>query len=133
VAERFRPFSNGIEFEAWTSANCDSCALRYDEATRRFRCDIEDALTVAYVGDGHIDRALFDRMGRLGHDGQQRGPETPCAEWVPDLDLEHEPDTEPIALPALADGRYACPACGHGWRTTSSALTCCAPLLARVS
>lgn len=79
-----RPFANGIEYGAWTTANCDGCAKRFDEATWHFRCDIEHALNAAYVRDGLIPVAIFRRMGRRAADGRPRGPETPCAEYRAD-------------------------------------------------
>ena len=60
-----KPFSTGSECRAWTTANCDACTKGItvtggpnDWPT----CEIEEALYIAYVGDGCITPEIAERM-----------------------------------------------------------------------
>ena len=61
-----RPFSNGTEFEDWLASNCNDCRKSVDAIGKPGdwpTCEIEGALTYAYLGDGTVDQAIADRMG----------------------------------------------------------------------
>lgn len=61
-----RPFSNGTEYQDWQDANCSGCRKSVDaigEPGDWPTCEIESALTYAYLGDGTVDQAMADRMG----------------------------------------------------------------------
>lgn len=73
-----RPFSNGIQFAEWQFRNCDQCSKRYDEDTRNHFCDIERALSEAYVGDGTVSESIGTRMGAIHYRGRFNWP---CLEW----------------------------------------------------
>lgn len=61
---RMSPFSNGSEFISWKAENCDDCVKRYDDESRKWRCDLEYAIDAACVGDGTITTEIADRIGR---------------------------------------------------------------------
>ena len=60
-----RPFSNGSEYRFWLSKNCEQCKknveVHGDEYTAH--CEIEEALAIAAVTDGHIAQDIYKRMG----------------------------------------------------------------------
>lgn len=62
---RVLPFSNGFEFMYWREQNCDICIkdCLYNPETGQYevKCDIEEAISLAAVGDGMIDKALAER------------------------------------------------------------------------
>lgn len=71
--KRERPFSCGTQFADWVSANCDRC-------THSKKCDIVNALSEAFWGDGSVSIEIAKRMGC-------ESPETrfqwKCGEWEP--------------------------------------------------
>ena len=56
-------FANGFEHRAWRSANCDRCALAYDEESGRYRCDLEKAIDEASWTTGQVSDEILRRMG----------------------------------------------------------------------
>jgi hypothetical protein len=58
-----RPFSNGSEYEFWSSHNCESCRKDYDPETDVTLCPMEGAIALAAVGDGTIPDDLAARIG----------------------------------------------------------------------
>lgn len=56
--ERVRLFSNGEEFRSWSHYNCDHC-------TKQRPCELEEAIAVAYLGDGRAQRRVAERLGLL--------------------------------------------------------------------
>lgn len=75
-----QPFSNGSQFGDWTASNCASCEraasedCNYDDMP----CEIEKALTLAYLTSGRIPLEIADRMG---HGNGRYG--WPCLERTP--------------------------------------------------
>jgi len=64
---KVKPFSNGTEFMIFREMNCYKCKKDYNELTMpsgfNHLCDIEQALSRAYVGDGLITVDIAKRMG----------------------------------------------------------------------
>lgn len=67
--QRHRPFSNGSQADDWESANCERCTKGYDEAATTFRCDMQEALALAFWDDGTVSLDIATRMGALPDDG----------------------------------------------------------------
>jgi hypothetical protein len=96
MGDHVRPFSNGSQFGDWCASNCDRCAKAELPLTPKgeFACEIMEALSVAYWGDGTVDAEMAARMGIT--------PETrgrynwPCAEvewtaaWKAEWQARHE-------------------------------------------
>lgn len=57
-----RPFSNGTQLGAWRARNCHGCGLWN---TERFdgTCDLDEAIGLAYGGDGTVTEEVAQRMG----------------------------------------------------------------------
>lgn len=66
--ETIRPFTCGSQFGDWTASNCSSCtkAAPPDATYDSMPCEIEKALTLAYLLDGRIPLPIADRMGHGG-------------------------------------------------------------------
>jgi len=74
------PFSTSTQFTNWTVANCGDC-IKSDN------CDINETLSLAYIGDGEVSDDIAERMGatywhncylwpckeRRGEDGERWG------------------------------------------------------------
>lgn len=80
VEESVVPFSNGSQFGDWQESNCASCTKGRLAATSfdQLVCEIDRALAEAYVGEGRIPLAIWDRMGH--DDGRYVWP---CREHDP--------------------------------------------------
>ena len=63
VEKRIRPFSNGSQFGDWATANCDRCKKGGVNNEFELKCELEQALTVAYFGDGMISASQGARIG----------------------------------------------------------------------
>lgn len=50
-----RPFYCGSQFADWIDKNCENCK-------KSQRCDIQDALDEAYMGDGTVTAEIAKRM-----------------------------------------------------------------------
>jgi len=50
-----RPFSNGTQWLDWEASNCDRC-------TKLDKCELRDALNVAYYGDGSVPTEIGARL-----------------------------------------------------------------------
>lgn len=61
----FAPFSNGSEYRAWRSRNCDTCAKDYVEGNQDSLCPMEEAISLASITDGKIPRDMAARVGFL--------------------------------------------------------------------
>lgn len=53
-----RTFGNRSELAAWDAENCDRC-IKHDE------CELCDAITAAYIGDGRVPLWVAKRIGCL--------------------------------------------------------------------
>ena len=64
TAARVRPFEDGTQDAVWSASNCRRChkGWREGDKSSRCRCDIEQALLVAYFEDGMISQELAARM-----------------------------------------------------------------------
>jgi hypothetical protein len=62
VKQGIRPFSNGTQLGAWRARNCRNCGLWNPE---RFdgQCSIDEAIGLAYAGDGTVTEDVAQRMG----------------------------------------------------------------------
>lgn len=78
---KYRPFYCGSQFADWGTRNCRNC---HKDGPG---CDIYNALTIAYCGDGAVSREVARRMGYLGNemshnwDCLERENILPPAEW----------------------------------------------------
>lgn len=70
--ERVTPFSNGDEFGSWDSANCAKCKKGYVNNGDKYVCELDEAVGLAYVGDGKITTEQAKRIGRESGDRQWR-------------------------------------------------------------
>ena len=57
---RIKPFNSGTQDVDWCAANCDRCIKSFNNGGK---CEIEDVLTEACFGDGHVGSAIAQRMG----------------------------------------------------------------------
>lgn len=61
--DKIKPFSNGTDFEIWENKNCCQCnisSINRDDLI----CHIEEAITIAYLDDGKLEKTLFDKIGK---------------------------------------------------------------------
>lgn len=83
--ERVHIWSNGTEFLIWDDNNCDRCI-------KRAVCDLSDAITEAYFGDGTFAPEIAARLG-VPEDGrlewwckerrtEEQGPDPACVEMA---------------------------------------------------
>jgi hypothetical protein len=65
TTEGIRPFSCGTQYGDWTESNCTTCTKARPNATtfEELTCEIERALSEAYVTDGRIPLPVADQMG----------------------------------------------------------------------
>lgn len=63
-----QPFSNGTEFDWWTSKNCDRCCRYSNVSTKRSnaKCKLAFDLDFAYVDDGTISLRTAEKIGLEG-------------------------------------------------------------------
>ncbi len=58
------PFSNGSEYRAWRSWNCDVCKKDYDGSKlHNLLCPTEEAVAYAYVANGEISDKAYKFIG----------------------------------------------------------------------
>jgi hypothetical protein len=57
-----QPFYCGSQFGDWIDRNCSRCS-KYDPDEATGECEIDDALGMAYLGDGEISEEIARRMG----------------------------------------------------------------------
>lgn len=57
-----RPFSNGSQYMDWETSNCERCKKGIINELE-YRCPIQKALSIAYIGDGQISDIMAKRMG----------------------------------------------------------------------
>ena len=62
------PFSNGTEYMIFEEMNCWKCKKDFNEENPEIgginhKCEIEQALAVAYVSDGLVSEEIAIRMG----------------------------------------------------------------------
>lgn len=63
-SETIRPFHSGSHFGDWCASNCSTCTKAPPEADYdSMPCEIEKALSLAYMTDGRIPLLIADRMG----------------------------------------------------------------------
>lgn len=69
---RVRPFSNGSQFSDWEDRNCWRCKKSYhnnppgkreDGYDMPYNCELDEAITVAYLGDGTLSEEQGKRIG----------------------------------------------------------------------
>lgn len=69
--ERKRAFSNGSEFDYWEHRNCDQCSKSRKNKGQMIDgsspCELDDALTAAYVSDGTVSAEEYKRLGLPGN------------------------------------------------------------------
>lgn len=58
---KYRPFSNGTEFDIWHSRNCQQCQLCSIEDSPT--CPGDEGLTLALFDDGEISAEICDFIG----------------------------------------------------------------------
>ena len=62
MSERLRIWSNGTEFESWEYNNCGRC-WKAPTAKWGGACDLNDAIALAYIGDGTFSPEIVTRLG----------------------------------------------------------------------
>lgn len=80
-----RPFSCGTQYGDWTAANCLRCKKSFDSGVSEESCDLEEALFIAYIGDGEIDEQI---AGRLQPEKNRYCWQ--CGEWEPKEEWKRE-------------------------------------------
>lgn len=60
--EGVQPFHCGSQYADWVDHNCSRCA-KFDPEVATGECAIDDALGMAYLGDGLVTYAIAERMG----------------------------------------------------------------------
>lgn len=68
---KYRPFSNGTEFDIWHSRNCQRCQLCNTEVNPT--CQGDEALTLALFDDGEISAEICDFIGTTHRETQENG------------------------------------------------------------
>lgn len=59
----YRPFSNSLDYEMWSSHNCDGCTKGfYGSGRQDLTCEIETALNTACFEGGIVSKDIYDRM-----------------------------------------------------------------------
>lgn len=68
---RVRPFSNGTEFDWWTSANCDRCCRYSNVSSKRnnAKCKLAFDLDYACATDGMISTKTALKIGTKYYNG----------------------------------------------------------------
>lgn len=61
--QKVAPFYCGSQRMDWKAFNCFQCVHGYDEAARKWRCDLERGLDEAYMGDGTTTPELAAAIG----------------------------------------------------------------------
>ena len=64
---RVYPFHCGSQFADWLGRNCDGC-VKYDPEEATGECEIDEALGVAFLGDGSVSVEIGRRMGAIGNE-----------------------------------------------------------------
>lgn len=66
LEKRFRPFSDGSQFQDWKASNCKRCK-KYNELADRPEetCELDFQLWKACMGDGSVSRDVAVRIGYL--------------------------------------------------------------------
>lgn len=67
MSEGERVFSDGPQLGRWRGSNCDWCA-KYNRDRFDGRCEIDEAIGLAYSGDGRFTEEMRRRMGYEGHE-----------------------------------------------------------------
>lgn len=68
--EKATPFSCGSQFADWKECNCERCKKYTEMITKPPKCDIDFALSVAYIDDGTIPAEIAQRMGYFDNRGK---------------------------------------------------------------
>lgn len=74
MSDRVRPFCSGSQMGDWDLNNCESCAKSINALDRDATwesmkarglepCEIEHAISRAYIGDGTVSAEIAERMG----------------------------------------------------------------------
>ena len=62
--KRIRPFYCGTQYLDWEASNCERCKKGSEpEGDLPLKCEIQEALTVAYLDDGTVSSRIAERMG----------------------------------------------------------------------
>ncbi len=81
---RVRPFSCGSQFADWESLNCDRCVIGYDNENGAFRCDLQEAIGLAHIGDGTISATEAKSIGHAeAHKDEGYPYGWPCTVFKP--------------------------------------------------
>lgn len=103
------PFSNGDEYRAFTSRNCEGCRSYRPMATSsRDGCPMEVAMAMASIGDGEIKAKHALRAGLLEAEGGKivdRKPPYEYAPVCPERRGKNEPDDRPKRGPRPPKGQ----------------------------
>lgn len=65
------PFHSGTDFEIWEARNCAVCKKAWQNNEEQYPdgngpCELDNALTVAYITDGQITEDQYKRLGVPG-------------------------------------------------------------------
>ena len=73
--KQIRPFSSGSHLEWQEGYNCNRCIKSYFNTNENL-CDLDEAISLAYIGSGEITESQARRIGLV--DGKHEG----CTEKV---------------------------------------------------
>lgn len=76
---RHRPFSSGDEFRRWVDQNCRAGCIKYSGPDKTPYCELDLALSLAYIRDGQISQDIARRLGCL-EPGRLGYPSPVCPE-----------------------------------------------------
>ncbi|HMF18954.1 MAG TPA: hypothetical protein VKE98_17230 [Gemmataceae bacterium] len=67
MSDTMQPFYCGTQYMDWQSANCDRCKKGTDWSNMppAFRCDIEEALSLAAIREGSIPLPIAEQEKQL--------------------------------------------------------------------
>lgn len=88
MSDRIRPFYCGSQWADFQCSNCDRCTKDYDVKDESYRCDLQQLIDEAALGDGTVSIETARRMGIV--DATRGHFLWPCAEvdWTPEWKAE---------------------------------------------
>jgi len=60
--QKVKPFDSGTQYVEWVARNCNRCKYGFTESDW-YQCEIQYALDLAFITDGHVDRYIAEAMG----------------------------------------------------------------------
>jgi len=73
MAESFSPFYCGTQYADWMTSNCMNCK-KFDVNGENTNCELDDAIAVAFWGDGNVPEPIAERMSAIKYKGLHNWP-----------------------------------------------------------